>query len=62
MNNALNNLPSVGQMFKLVIVLLFAVIAVGLVLAIVKMLLPVAGLAALDVGGYYLIQKMQNNR
>ncbi len=62
MNNALNNLPSVGQMFKLVIVLLFAVIAVGLVLAIVKMLLPVAVLAALVVGGYYLIQKMQNNR
>ncbi len=61
MNDALNSLPSISQMFKLVIVLLLAVLAFGLVLAIVKMLIPFAILAALVAGGYYLFKKSQTS-
>jgi len=59
MNDMLNKLPSVGQMFKLVVVLLLAVIAVGLVMALVKMLLPLAILAALVAGGIMLYKRAQ---
>ncbi len=59
MNNTLNKLPSVGQMFKLVVVLILAVIALGLVLALVKMLIPLAFLAALVLGGLYLYKRLQ---
>jgi hypothetical protein len=59
MNDMLNKLPSVGQMFKLVVVLILAVIAVGLVMALVKMLLPLAILAALVAGGIMLYKRAQ---
>ncbi|NLF76306.1 MAG: hypothetical protein GX573_11460 [Chloroflexi bacterium] len=59
MNDTLNKMPSVGQMFKLVAVLLLAVIAVALVMALVKMLLPLAILAALVVGGIMLVKRAQ---
>lgn len=59
MNDTLNKMPSVGQMFKLVAVLLLAVIAVALVMALVKMLLPLAILAALMVGGIMLVKRAQ---
>jgi hypothetical protein len=61
MKDALDNLPSVGQMFKLVVILLLAVIVVALVVAIIKMLVPLAILAALIVGGVYLFKKLQTN-
>ena len=59
MNDLFDNLPSVGQMFKLVVVLLFAVIAFALVLAIVKMLIPLLILGAIIAGGVYLVKRMQ---
>lgn len=59
MNDTLNKLPSVGQMFKLVVVLILAVIAVGLIMALVKMLLPLAILAALVAGGIMLYKRAQ---
>lgn len=59
MNDMLNNLPSIGQMFKLVVVLLLAVIALMLVIALVKILLPLAILAALVVGGIMLFKRVQ---
>jgi len=40
MNDALNNLPSLGQMFKLIIFLILAIIAISLVVALVKVLIP----------------------
>jgi len=59
MNDMLNKMPSIGQMFKLVVVLLLAVIAIGLVMALVKMLLPLAILAALVAGGIMLYKRAQ---
>lgn len=61
MKDALDNLPSVSQMLKLVVILLLAVIVVGLVVSIIKMLIPVAVLAALILGGVYLFKKLQTN-
>ena len=57
----LDNLPSIGKMFKLIIVLILALIAIGLVLAIVKVMLPLLLLAAIIAGGVYLFNKMQAN-
>jgi hypothetical protein len=59
MNDLFENLPSVGQMFKLVVVLLFAVIAFALVIALVKMLIPLLILGAIIAGGVYLVKRMQ---
>lgn len=59
MNDMLNKMPSISQMFKLVVVLLLAVIAIGLVMALVKMLLPLAILAALVAGGIMLYKRAQ---
>jgi hypothetical protein len=59
MNDLFDNLPSVGQMFKLVVVLLFAVIAFALVIAIVKMLIPLLILGAIIAGGVYVVKRMQ---
>lgn len=61
MNDFLENLPPVGKMFKLVMILLLAVIAVGLVVAIVKMLLPLLFLAAILAGGVWLYNRMKTN-
>lgn len=61
MNGVLDNLPSVSQMFKLVVILLLAVIVVALVMAIIKMLIPLAILTAFIVGGVYLFKKLQTN-
>jgi hypothetical protein len=61
MSDLFDNLPSVGQMFKLVVILLLAVIVVGLVVAIIKLLIPLAILAAFVVGGIYLFKKLQAN-
>jgi hypothetical protein len=57
----MENLPSVGQMFKLIVVLILALIAISIVLEIVKVLLPVAFIIAIVAGAYYLYQKMQEN-
>ena len=56
----LDNLPSISQMFKLVIVLILALIAIAIIVKIVELLIPVIIIGALVVGGYYLYQKMQN--
>lgn len=57
----MDNLPSIRQMFKLIIVLILALIALSIVLKIVEVLLPVAVLVAIGFGAYYLFQKMQGN-
>ena len=61
MNDFLDNLPSFGQMAKLIFFLILALIVLGLVLAIVKMLMPLFILAVLIGGGYYLYTKLQAN-
>lgn len=57
----LDNLPSVRQMFKLVLFLLLALIAVSIVVAIVEALLPLLFVAAVIVGGIYLYNRMKEN-
>ena len=59
MNDTLNNLPSLGQMIKLIIFLILALIVVSIVVEIVKALVPVLLLAALVIGGYYLLNRNQ---
>ncbi len=59
MNDALNNLPSLGQMFKLIIFLILAIIAISLVVALVKVLIPLLFVAAIIVGGLYLFKRLQ---
>ena len=55
MNDFINNLPSIGNMFKLIVFLILAMIIVGLVTKIIATLLPFAILAALAYGVYYLV-------
>jgi hypothetical protein len=62
MNNTLNNLPSVGQMFRLIVFLILALIVLGLVIALVKMLLPVALLAVMVLSGIYVYKRYQTPR
>lgn len=61
MNEFLDSLPSVSQMFKLMVFLIMALIVLGLVAALVKAMLPILFLAAIVVGGYYLFNKWQEN-
>jgi hypothetical protein len=61
MNDFLSNLPSFGQMVKLIFFLILALIVLGLVLAIVKALMPLLVIAALLVGGWYLYNRLQHN-
>ncbi len=61
MNDFLNSLPSVGQMFKLIVFLILALIVFGLVIAIVKALIPLLIVAGIAAGGYYFFKKMQTN-
>ena len=57
-NNMFDGLPTLGQMFKLVMVLLLAAVAIGIVLLIVKMLMPLLIIGALIVGGIWLFKKV----
>jgi hypothetical protein len=57
----MDNLPSIGNMFKLIVVLILALIAISIILEIVKVLLPIAFIIAVAAGVYYLYQKMQEN-
>jgi hypothetical protein len=59
MNDALNNLPSVRNMVKLIVLLLLALIAISLVVAIVKVLTPLIIIGAIVVGGVYLYRQLQ---
>lgn len=59
MNDFLNDLPSVGNMFKLIVFLILALIVIGLVAAIVKVLMPLLVVAAILIGGYYLFNQWQ---
>ena len=61
MKEFLDSLPSVGQMFKLIVFLILALIVLGLVAALVKMLIPILIVAAIVAGGIYLYNKMQHN-
>jgi hypothetical protein len=62
MNDALNNLPSVRNMLKLIVILLLALIAIGLVVAIVKVLTPLIIIGAIIVGGVYLYRQLQEKK
>lgn len=59
MNEFLDNLPSSRNMIKLILFLILAVVAVALVLAIVKMLMPLVILGAVVVGGVYLVRQLR---
>lgn len=61
MNDFMNSLPSLGQMVKLIIFLILALIVFGLVSAIVKTVFPIALLAAVIVVAAYFFKKMQAN-
>lgn len=61
MSEFLDSLPSAGQMFKLIVFLIMALIVLGLVAALVKAMLPILFLAAIVAGGYYLFNKWQEN-
>jgi len=61
MSNSFDKLPSVRSMMKLILILLLALVAFSLVVAIVKVLMPLAIIVALVVGGYYLYQRLQAN-
>lgn len=62
MNDFLKNIPSLGNMVKLIVFLILALIALTLVIAIVKVLIPILILAALVIGGYYLFTQWQTNK
>ncbi len=57
----MDNLPSVGQMTKLIVVLILALIAISIVLEIVSKLLPIAFILAVGLGIYYLYTKLQED-
>lgn len=59
MNDMLKDLPSVGQMFKLIFFLILALIVIGLLLAIVKALIPLLIVVVLVAGGVYLFRRLQ---
>ncbi len=59
MNDMLNNLPSLGQMFKLIVFLILALIVIGLLTAIVKALVPLLVVIVLVLGGLYLFRRLQ---
>jgi hypothetical protein len=61
MNDFLDSLPSIGNMFKLIVFLILALIVLGLLIALVKMLVPLLILAALVAGGYWLYKRLQSN-
>jgi hypothetical protein len=61
MNDFLDSLPSIGNMFKLIVFLILALIVLGLLIALVKMLVPLLIMAAFVVGGYLLYKRLQTN-
>ena len=61
MNDMLDNLPSVRNMLKLILILILALIVVALVVEIVQALMPLIILGAIVVGGVYLYKKLQAN-
>ncbi|MBI5959290.1 MAG: hypothetical protein HY866_11180 [Chloroflexi bacterium] len=61
MNDMLDNLPSVRNLIKLIIVLILGLIVVSLVVKIVSALMPLFVMALLVVGGVYLYRKLQTN-
>jgi|GEM_PF-1484653 len=61
MNEALNKLPSVKNMIKIIIVLLLGLIALSLVIAIAKLLIPVLIVGLLILGGIYLFRSLSSS-
>ncbi len=59
MNDMLKNLPSLGQMIKLIVFLILALIVIGLLMAIVKALVPLLVVIVLVLGGLYLFRRLQ---
>lgn len=59
MNDLLNNLPSLGQMIKLIVFLILALIVIGLLTALVKALVPLLVVIVLVLGGVYLFRRLQ---
>ncbi len=57
MNELINNLPSVGQMFKLIVFLVLALVIFAIVAAIVKMLIPVIVVGAIIYGVYWFLTR-----
>jgi hypothetical protein len=62
MNDALDNLPSVRSMLKLIVILVLALIAISVVVAIVKALTPLIIIGAIVVGGVYLYRQLQEKK
>lgn len=62
MNELIDSLPSVRNMFKLILFLILVLIVIGLVGAIVKTLMPVLLLGAIVAAAWYLLSKRQTSR
>jgi hypothetical protein len=52
---------SIRGLLRLIIILILALIALGLVLAILKMIMPLIIVGLLIAGGIYLYKKLQTN-
>jgi hypothetical protein len=61
MNDMLDNLPSVRNMLKLILVLILGLIVVSLLVQIVQALMPLIILGVIVAGGVYLYKKLQTN-
>ncbi|MCD4686859.1 MAG: DUF1129 domain-containing protein [Anaerolineae bacterium] len=62
MNEFIDNLPSLGKMFKLIIFLVLALIVFFLVAAIVKVLIPVAIIGAIIFGVYWFVTRDEKKK
>jgi hypothetical protein len=58
----MNNMPSVGQMLKLIALLILALIALKIALAIVAALLPLLVIALIIGGGVYLYNNLNSGK
>lgn len=61
MNDMLDNLPSVRNMLKLILILILALIVISLLVQIVQALMPLIILGVIVAGGVYLYKKLQTN-
>ena len=57
----LDNLPSIKQMLKLIVLLILALIVIKIAVVIVAMLIPLLFVAAIIAGGVYLFKLVQSN-
>ena len=60
MNDMLNTLPSLGQMARLIVFLILALMVIALLLAIVKALIPLTFTALVILGLLWLFDRLRD--